>query len=143
MFNKVLVPTDGSQLSDKSVDNAIEYCRRLDAEMTVLYVTPLTSGVNPTIFSDYTEKVREQNEAYGRKLLQEVVDRAKARGVICKPVLVANDQPHRAIIEAAEQQGCGMIFMASHGRRGFGEVLLGSETQKVLAYSKIPVLVFR
>ncbi len=100
MFDKVLVPTDGSPLSHEAVDDAIDYCRRLDAEMTVLYVTPLTPFVNTTMFADYAEKVREQNEAYGRNLLEDVVERAKARGVTCKSMLVSNDQPHRAIIES-------------------------------------------
>ena len=143
MFDKILFPTDGSEISDKTLSHAIEYCSRLGAEMTVLYVMPFSSGVNAAFFGDYVEKVREQNELYGKELLERAAERAQARGVQCKTLLVANDQPHRAIIDAARDLGCGMIFMASHGRRGFGEVLLGSETQKVLAYSKIPVLVFR
>ena len=85
----------------------------------------------------------ERMEGHGRELLEGVTARARAQGVECDTVLAVHDQPYLAIIAAAEQQGCSMIFMSSHGRGGIGALLLGSVTQKVLTHSKIPVLVFR
>lgn len=143
MFDKVLVPTDGSDFSNKAVEAAIEYCRRMGSPMTVLYVMPRSPGVSTMLFGDYAEKVREQNELHGKQVLQQAAERAAAQGVTCDTTLMSDDQPHRAIVKAAEQDRCALVFMASHGRSGIEEALLGSQTQKVLAYSKVPVLVFR
>lgn len=148
MFDRIMVPTDGSELAEKAVDRAIEYCRRTGASMTTLYVRP----TNPlTALTTYgaaviplvTPEAIEDAERHARDLLQRVADRARERGVECASLLVVNDQSYRGIIEAAEQQGCSLIFMASHGRGGMEALLLGSVTQKVLTHSKIPVLVFR
>lgn len=152
MFDKIVVPTDGSPLAEKAVDCAIEYCRRSGAKMTVLHVrspTPITEAVS---FADYgsggakeitPEMIIERLEGEGRKLVEAAAERARSQGVECATELAVNEQPYRAIIEAAEKQGCSMIFMSSHGRSGVGALLLGSVTQKVLTHSKIPVLVFR
>ena len=67
----------------------------------------------------------------------------KDAGVSCETIQVESGQPHQAILAAAEDKGCDLIAMASHGRRGMSAILLGSETVKVLTHSKIPVLVFR
>ncbi|MET1081948.1 MAG: universal stress protein [Burkholderiales bacterium] len=152
MFDKIVVPTDGSELAEKAVDFAIEYCRRTGATMTALHVRspqPISEVVS---LSDYgsgavpaltPEMIIERMEGHGRELLEAVARRARAKGVECATELAVNEHPYRAIIEAAENQGCGMIFMSSHGRSGVEALLLGSVTQKVLTHSKIPVLVFR
>ncbi|MET1081949.1 MAG: universal stress protein [Burkholderiales bacterium] len=132
MFDKIVVPTDGSELAEKAVDYAIEYCRRTGATMTAVYVR------SPT-FPEHIERM----ETHGSELLERVAERARSQGVECATVQAVNDQTYLAIIEVTEQQGCSMIFMASHGRSGVGALLLGSVTQKVLVHSKIPVLVFR
>ena len=152
MFDKIIVPTDGSELADKAVDYAIEYCRRTGAKMTVLHVrlpTPITEAVS---FGDYgsggtkkitPEMIIEGLEGHGRQLLEAAAQRARSQGVECATELVADEHPYRAIIDAAEKLGCSIIFMSSHGRGGVEALLLGSVTQKVLTHSKIPVLVFR
>jgi nucleotide-binding universal stress UspA family protein len=96
----------------------------------------LESGFTATLTSSL-----EQSGAFREN--QRVAERARSQGVECATVQAVNDQPYLAIIEVTEQQGCSMIFMASHGRSGVGALLLGSVTQKVLVHSKIPVLVVR
>ena len=77
------------------------------------------------------------------KILDYAKDLCLKAGVSCDCLNVASDIPYEAIIDAATQHDCDLIFMASHGRRGVGALLLGSETNKVLTHSKIPVLVYR
>ncbi len=154
IFDKILVPIDGNELSQRAADEAIEYCKRSGCKLTVLYVRPLTPVAHPVAYADYFDSgsdtkvftpadFRERLVNYGNTLLKAVADKCKAAGVECETVLEASDDPHEKIIEAAEKRGIGMIFMASRGRSGLRSMLLGSETQKVLSNSKIPVLVFR
>jgi nucleotide-binding universal stress UspA family protein len=152
MFDKIVVPTDGSELAEKAVDRAIEYCHRTGAAMTAVYVRDPTPVSEVVSLSDYgsgaikpitPEEIIARMERPGRELLDAVAKRASSKGVACATVLAVNDQPYRAIIDVAEQQGCSMVFMASHGRGGIEALLLGSVTQKVLTHSKVPVLVFR
>lgn len=154
IFEKILVPIDGNELSQRAVNEAIEYCNRSGCKLTVLYVRPLTPIAHPVAFGDYFDteddtkiftpaKFRERLISYGEQLLKAVETKCKTAGVECESVLEASDEPHEKIINVAEQRGIGMVFMASRGHTGLRSVLLGSETQKVLAHSKIPVLVFR
>ena len=152
MFDKILVPTDGSERAEKAVDHAIEFCRSTGASMTAVYVrspTPIREVVSP---SDYgpgskeaitLEEIMARMEAHGRELLDAVARRAHSQGVECTTIIKEDDEPYHGIIDVAEQQGSSMIFISSHGRGAIGALLLGSVTQKVLTYSKIPVLVFR
>ena len=147
MFRHLLVPTDGSALSDETVASAVQFAVETGAEITFLYVRPdypvsyfgegaLVDPTTPESFSEMTQK-----------MAQEILDRsnaaAQAKNVVCRTLSAINDLPYEAIIETAGQNGCDLIFMASHGRRGLVGLLLGSETQKVLTHSSIPVLVYR
>ena len=154
MFQKILVPIDGNELAQKALDAAIEYAKPAGAAVTVLYVRPRTPVAHPVAFGDYFDteddtrvftpaSVRQRLEQRGNELLQAASAKCSAAGLQCETVLAANDEPNEAIIETAEQRGVDLIFMASRGRTGLRSMLLGSETQKVLANSKIPVLVFR
>ncbi len=154
MFEKILVPIDGSELSDGAVEQAIEYCRRSGAAMDVLYVRPRTPIAHPVAFADYSAAdddtrvltpatYRKRLEDYGHGLLAAVAKKCEAAGVHCDTLLEANDEPHEAIVKTAKERGAGMVFMASRGRTGLKSMLLGSETQKVIANSTLPVLVFR
>ena len=152
MFNKIVVPTDGSELAEKAVDHAIEFCRYAGASMTAVYVRSPTPIREVVSLSDYgpgsskaitLDEIMARMEAHGRELLDAVTKRARSQGVECNTVLAVDDEPYRGIIDVAEKEGCSMVFMASHGRGGIGALLLGSVTQKVLTHSKIPVLVFR
>ena len=88
-------------------------------------------------------KYREEAAAISTEILDKVCSAAAAAGVECAPVSVINESPYEAIIKQATKSGCDVIMMASHGRRGLQSLLLGSETQKVLVHSRIPVLVCR
>ena len=156
MFDKILVPTDGSELSAKAVEAAIQFCLRTGAQMLLLVVRPHTPIAHPVGFSNELydtpmtedgvitpDEVRSRLQSQAEQALQRMVERVRAAGAKCEGVVVAGDQPYKAIIEVAEQQGVGMVMMASHGRSGLQALLLGSETQKVLTHSKVPVLVFR
>jgi nucleotide-binding universal stress UspA family protein len=90
-----------------------------------------------------TEEIRERMGELAQRQLAELLDLAKAGGVPAEACCEESEQPYQAIIRAAEQRHCDLIFMASHGRRGVGALVLGSETQKVLTHCAVPVLVWR
>jgi nucleotide-binding universal stress UspA family protein len=144
MFKKILLPTDGSELSGKAVAGAIDFASKLGASlvgMTVVepYSYASLSEYRPESFEDY--EARMEQVAEGR--LAALRSAAQAASVATEAVTVKSFSPHEAIIETAKKHGCDVIFMASHGRRGLNAVLLGSETQKVLTHSTIPVMVYR
>lgn len=147
MFKHLLVPTDGSPLSDETVRSAVQFAAETQARITFLYVRPdypvayfgegaLVDPTTPESFSEMTEKVAQE-------ILARSTAAAAAGKVACTTRALINDLPYEAIIDTATQEGCDLIFMASHGRRGLVGLLLGSETQKVLTHSAIPVLVYR
>ena len=147
MFKHLLVPTDGSALSQETVLSAVQFAAETGAKITFLYVRPdypvsyfgegaLVDPTTPESFADMTGKVADE-------ILERSAAAAKAKGVASAGRSLVNDLPYEGIIETATTEGCDLIFMASHGRRGLVGLLLGSETQKVLTHSSIPVLVFR
>ena len=147
MFKHILVPTDGSQLSTDTVRRAVTFAKEVGAKITYLYAKPsypiafYGEGVliDPTTPQQFDEMAEQQ----AQQVLADAVSKAQAEGVACDCVSAINDWPYEAIIATAEDVGADLIFMASHGRRGIGALLLGSETQKVLTHSKVPVLVYR
>lgn len=147
MFKHVLVPTDGSELSQETVRRAVTFAREAGARITAFFAKPeypvtyygegaLIDPTTPEKFAELAEQQAEQNLSFVEALCREA-------GVECNKLSLTSDVPYEAIIEGATQAGCDLIFMASHGRRGFSGLLLGSETNKVLTHSKIPVLVYR
>jgi nucleotide-binding universal stress UspA family protein len=147
MFKHVLVPTDGSELSQETAKRAVSFAKDAGARITAMYAKPeypvtyygegaLIDPTTPEKFAELAEQQAIQNLTFVEQLCQEA-------GVEFSRLSLTNDVPYEAIIEAATNSGCDLIFMASHGRRGFSGLLLGSETNKVLTHSKIPVLVFR
>lgn len=147
MFKHILVPTDGSPLSQRTLNHAVQFARETGARITFLHAEPSTPALqgaagalaDPAILQAFHDKV----EAAGQQALKAAAAVAEAAGVPCDTTLVASSHPAEVIIRTAEQLGCDLIFMASHGRRGMSALLLGSETNKVLTHSKIPVLVYR
>lgn len=149
MFKHILVPTDGSALSDTAVQQAIKLAFALHAKITAIHVV---GGYRPAFESEgfkmpnmpaIKERFEEEETARANKILGAVKKGAADAGVMCFSAIVTGDSPFEAIIEHAATSNCDLIVMASHGRRGLEGVLLGSETQKVLAHSKIPVMVCR
>jgi nucleotide-binding universal stress UspA family protein len=147
MFKHILVPTDGSQLSAETVDRAIAFARETGAKITFFFAKPdypvAFYGEGALIDPTTPDKFAEMAEQQAQEILAKHEAAAKAAGVVSASASAVSDIPYEAIIAAAEEAGADLIFMASHGRRGISGLLLGSETQKVLTHSKIPVLVYR
>ena len=145
MYRNILVPTDGSRLSRKAVVAALRLAAATGARLTALHVYPKFSGSpygNLGLSRDVIAGAHtKQYEAQAERIFAEVEKRAGSAGVACDRVLVESDDVSREIIAVARKRKCDLICMASHGRRGLSGVLLGSETQKVLTHSAIPVLV--
>ncbi|CAG2129017.1 universal stress protein [Cupriavidus numazuensis] len=144
MFKHILLPVDGSELSHKAVSAAIEFARTTGARLTPYMSVEEYPYVLSTDSSHEKRDVFQQRmEAAARQELSRVEAAAALAGVPCTGHVSTAAAPFRGIINAAEDRACDVIFMASHGRSGIAGLLLGSETQKVLTHSTIPVLVFR
>lgn len=147
MFKHILVPTDGSQLSQDTVVRAVSFAREAGARITFFYAEPGVPnaylGLGAISNPHLTQEVHERLDGAAHDILEAAQKVALEAGVECKPLVLIGDRPAALIIQAAESNGCDLIFMASHGRRGVSALLLGSETNKVLTHSKIPVLVYR
>ncbi len=147
MFKHIFVPTDGSQLSQETVKRAISFASEAGARITFFYAKPeypvAFYGEGALIDPTTPEKFAKMAEQQASEILAACVKQAAAASVQSAVSTKTSDIPYEAIITAADAAGCDLIFMASHGRRGFGGLLLGSETQKVLTHSRIPVLVYR
>lgn len=147
MYKHLLLPTDGSKLSEKAAKQAVELAAALGARITAFYVAPpypipyYPEGVivEPLSVKDY-EKMTAQQAA---RILARIAKLAATAGVPCAGAHIIQDAPWEAILAAAKKHKCDAIVMASHGRRGITGMILGSETQKVLTHSKLPVLVVR
>lgn len=147
MFKHILVPTDGSELSRQTAERAVSFAKEAGARVTVFFAKPeypvtyYGEGalIDPTTPEKFAALMEEQATGY----LADIKKLCDEAGVPCTTSSSTSDVPYEAIIDAAETAGCDLIFMASHGRRGFSAMLLGSETNKVLTHSKIPVLVYR
>ncbi len=144
MFKKILLPTDGSDLSTKAIDGGLEFAKALKAGVVGLTV------IEPYSYSNLSEYRPETLDDYEQRTMKvaaerlgKVADAAARASVPVETVTVKSFSPFEAIIDTAKAKGCDVIFMASHGRKGLSAVLLGSETQKVLTHSTIPVMVYR
>lgn len=147
MFKHLLVPTDGSQLSDAAVGRAVTFAKEAGARVTFFYAQPdfpmPIYGEGALIDPTTPEQFAKSAEQEARKILDKAKAAADGVGVVADTDTAVNEVPYEAVIDAADRHGCDLIFMASHGRRGIAGLLLGSETQKVLTHSKIPVLIYR
>lgn len=147
MFKHILVPTDGSELSQDTVRRAATFAREAGARITAFYAKPaypvIYYGEGALIDSTTPEQFAELAEQQATEILNAAEALCKNEGVDCSRLALTCDVPYEGIIEAAAECGCDLIFMASHGRRGLTDILLGSETHKVLTHSKTPVLVYR
>ncbi len=147
MFKHILIPTDGSELSRATARRAVSFAKDAGARVTVFFAKPeypiAYFGEGALIDPTTPEKFAEIAEQQAKEYLTEVQQQCVEAGVECSTTSSTSDIPYEAIIEAADKCGCDLIFMASHGRRGISGFLLGSETNKVLTHSKVPVLVYR
>jgi nucleotide-binding universal stress UspA family protein len=145
MFKHILLPTDGSPLSDAALEKGIEFAKRIKASVTALCVVPkeYPSYYNGELPGGFKEEAVAECRANAKVHLAALGRVAEVAGVTCDVIVEMSDQPYEKIVRVAEARGCDLIMMASHGRKGISGLLLGSETQKVLTHSKTPVLVFR
>lgn len=145
MYDRILIPTDGSELAEKAVDQGLALAKTVGAKVTIVRVSnvPAPMVYEGVVVALPTEEIREEIAARVAEHFKALASKAAAVGVPLETVHVENDSPYVAIIDTAKDKGANLIVMASHGRRGLTAVLLGSETQKVLTHSTIPVLVCR
>ena len=145
MYINILIPTDGSDLAAKAVRYGIALAEAIGAKVTVLTVLlPFhTLTTDTQMLEDTPAQYKTRTQKNAAKTLAAAAQAAATAGVACETVEVEHEHPYQAIIDTAGSKGCDLIVMASHGRHGIAAVLLGSETLKVLTYSKIPVLVYR
>ncbi|MBL8329426.1 MAG: universal stress protein [Rubrivivax sp.] len=144
MYSSILVPTDGSDISRKAVQTACSMARLCGAKLVILSVKepfPYSAisemqPVPPQEFYDAQERITSG-------WVNGALTAAKEAGVTCQGFTAEAVHPWEAILEHAKSQGCDLIVMASHGRRGLSALLLGSETTRVLTHSAVPVLVVR
>lgn len=145
MFSHLLLPIDGSDLSRAAIQHGLRFAKEANAKVTGVCVAPEfhVFTFDTAMIGDTSEKFLADSHAQAQNHLAMLQKAADDEGVPCDTVVQVSDQPYEAIIRTAEERGCDLILMASHGRRGVQALLLGSETQKVLTHSRIPVLVYR
>jgi nucleotide-binding universal stress UspA family protein len=145
MFKSILISTDGSDLSDKAVRQGLELARSLGGKVVALHVSAPFHVLTGTLgaLTATREQWEQDAAAFNQEVFERVTAMARDLGVARTCVSCTGEHVWQQIIQAADANGCDAICMASHGRRGFVAVMLGSETAKVLTHTKIPVVVLR
>ena len=146
MYKNILLPTDGSALSQVAIESGLQFAKAVGARVTGFYVMLERA---PESFEDFAPvdvkapKLDEVAQQEAQKYLKAIADQAQAMGVPCQTHAMKHTSPHQAIITIATNTGCDLIIMASHGKKGVTGELVGSETARVITNCKIPVLVYR
>ena len=145
MFQHILVPTDGSQLSRDTAERAVAFARAANARITALYARPLDHPENEgdLVEPAVLDRLVSGSEGKSKEYLGFIKKLCKETGVECTVLTVLNNTPWEAIVNVAEDNNCDLIFMSKHGRGSLSSLLLGSETYRVLTHSSIPVLIYR
>ncbi len=145
MFDTVLIPTDGTKLSVKAATYGLQLAKKLGAKAIAVTVT--TPAESIMVGEVQVVRNREEYEtkaaAEAKAILDVITKLANETGVTCAALHVRDALPWHAILATAKSQSADVIVMASHGRRGLSAMLIGSETQKVVSHSQIPVLIYR
>lgn len=145
MYSHILIATDGSEPAKEAVKHGLLLAKSVNAKVTVMTAT-LCYDASPlweAAISKTPEGYERRVLARASKIISQVTETAAALGVEVETAVIEAKYPWRAIVDTVEMRNCDLIIMASHGWHGFAAVILGSETQKVLAHSKVPVLVHR
>jgi nucleotide-binding universal stress UspA family protein len=147
MFKNILIPTDGSPLSQKAVVQGVALAKSVGAKVTAFFAAP---PATPIVYRDHLPvgyatpgEHEEMIRKTAAKYLGVVERAAKKAGISCESVHVTSDYPEEGILKVAQKKKCDLIVMATHGQGGLRGMLIGSVTQKVLNQAKIPVMVFR
>jgi nucleotide-binding universal stress UspA family protein len=145
MFKHILLPTDGSAVSAAGVEKGIELAAALGAKVTALVVVEQFHVL--TLNPKQLESSRQDYEATATRHANEALEAARAKaeaaGVPLETQMLRGDHPHEVIVATAKAEGCDLIAMASHGRRGVSAMVLGSQTARVVTHATVPVLVLR
>ena len=149
MYKHILISTDGSDIAQNGVDHGLSLAKHLNAKVTIITVTEpfpfyasAAAGGWVPMTADLAGYEQDQ-QAFAQDVLSQAQQAAEKLGVSATTLHVPEEHPATAIIDTAKQEGCSLIVMGSHGRRGLGRLLLGSQTAEVLAHSPVPVLVVR
>ena len=144
MYRSILIPTDGTEITAKAVSTAVELARALGARLSTITVKePFPYSAISEMQPIPPQEFYDAQERIALKRVKEVVDVATGAGLACEAFTVEAQHPWEAILDHAKAQECDLIVMASHGRRGVGALLIGSETSRVLTHCNLPVLVVR
>jgi nucleotide-binding universal stress UspA family protein len=145
MYKHILIPTDGSDLSQRTVREGVDFAQSIKAQITFLTASApfKVFATDPLVVTDTADTYAKDAEKIAQLRFKDATEYARQRGVTAVAQHVYAEHPYEAIIDAAGKNECDLIFMASHGRKGVKGLLLGSETNKVLTHSKIPVQVCR
>jgi len=145
MYKHILLPVDGSRLSEEAARTGIALARAVGARVTALHVVPRTSPPNLESWAhstpDFATRLDETLVSRGARFVEEIRDAARLSGVACECQVSHERTPHEGILQSAREGQCDLIVMASHGRGGDGAEILDSETVKVVTLGEIPVLV--
>ena len=147
MYKHILIPTDGSDVAAKAINAGVALAKEMGAKVTGFYAEeprPMhlhSDGyrIEKDLLAEFDRRSRE----YADRSVAKIAEAAKAAGVEFEACVEKSVKPYQAIIDAATEHKCDVIFMASHGRRGLSKLIMGSVTQKVLTHSRIPVVVYR
>lgn len=153
MIRHILIPTDGSKRSERAVEQGMKFAKAFGAKVTGLHVIPrfhaftyrtqVLLSYHTALPEDSETTYKQITRACAKEFLQFIKRAAEKENVACDTLHVRDDEPFNAIIATAKKKGCDLILMASHGHGGISGILLGSEAQKVLTHSHIPVLIYR
>ncbi len=148
MYKRILIATDGSELSEKGLAKGLELAKDLDAEVDIVTVSePWAVGMYDAMGWSVgymnSPEYKADREDTAQKILQPALAQAQQHGLAANPIHVLDRYAADGIIDTAQARGSDLIVMTSHGRRGVSRVLLGSQTAEVLARSTVPVLVIR
>ncbi|MES2149924.1 MAG: universal stress protein [Pseudomonadota bacterium] len=147
MYRKILITTDGSAVSRQTACAGVKFAQQMGAQVLALFVAPdyqypvYVEIIPPAYPSE--EEYMAQMQRVGAEHLGSVLAACRERGLECSGLTVFSDATAQKIVDVAEEQQCDLIFMGSHGRSGWGQLLLGSVTNKVLSHTQKPVLVHR
>jgi nucleotide-binding universal stress UspA family protein len=143
VYNRILLPTDGSEGTETAVEHAITHAKTYDAELHVLHVVDqsvLESTATPTVDGMAPQVIRDELDEQGRALVNEVAAQSKDAGVPVTTEILEYGRPHEKIHTYATENGIDLIVLGTHGRSGLNRQLLGSVTEKVVRTAEIPVL---
>ena len=144
MFKRILVPTDGSDISQKSVQTAVQLAASVGAEIHTLCVKePFPYGAISEMQPTPPQEFFDAQERTATRNVGAVAEACESAGVVCHAQTVEGVQPWEAIVAHASEQHCDLLVMGSHGRSGLASLFLGSETNDVLKHTTVPVLVVR